>query len=686
MDTAYGIFEYNINNFCAYLSYQTETPLSYIKQKPQITYIDNYFNKLTSSSSKKVFIYENEYIDKHYLEDYSYYYVKCFKTYRKTCSRVHFFEIRESNDSNFKEEFSEALKGNHSFITNENYLGYIVIRPIPQAFFAKICLKSYYKEEQRLTKYMILKEYQVSLFGIDLKINSVAFQEQDKILSACATTSLWSFFHAHPHKNISILPSSSAITQNAYPEQNGYVREFPNTGLSTEMICRSLRAYDFAPEYFEFSENETKLISQEEKIKILKEYIFSYCSSGLPLILGVSIKDSSTQNEKGLHAVTILGYSLKQEEIESPLISHRLEKLYVHDDRLGPFLKIVFDETAFHVELSSNINVTQHHHFQDEEYVPDTLIIGLYHKIRIPYLGIKNTCLDLQELIYEYLDKKEQTEQAKFFKEFKWDIQIKLNKNLKTFILKSNIVNKEKYLTKSWPKYLWSATAFYENTPIFEMLFDATDIDHGDVFLDIVPIKPEAEGIIAFLKAYSDDHFNNKIQQGFDISSQDTYVWGIIKYFREKDSYVKMLSDLYGYLKIPKLIKPEELNNDMVINQCAVRLHKQNDVYTNFYLEKNLPSNIHYIWVIDKEGFLCIGKEENGSSRGHPTLTDGMPARIGGEVNFNENRQVWEVDPFSGRYSSEYTKEEKKEYVDNVIKYKFSLYFPEEKFLSIAPE
>ena len=685
MDTAYGIFEYNTNNFCAYISYQTETPLSYIKQKPQITYLDNYLTNLTSSPSKKVFIYENEYIDKHYLEDYSYYYVKCFKTYRKTCSRVHFFEFHDDN-LDFKKEFSRALNGESTFISNENYLGYIVIRPIPQAFFAKICLKSYYEEKRRLSKYIILKKQQVSLFGINLEVKSVAFQEQDKILSACATTSLWSFFHAHPHKNISALPSSSSITQSAYPEQNGYVREFPNTGLSTEMICRSLRAYDFAPEYFEFSKKDNDLLPQDEKIKLLKEYIFSYCSSGLPLILGVLVKDSCTSNEKGLHAVTILGYSLKEEEIDSPLISHKLEKLYVHDDRLGPFLKIDFDTTAFNVSLFSNATVTENHHFENEQYIPDTLIVGLYHKIRIPYLGIKNTCLDLQELISQYLERKGQKQEASIFNDFKWDIQIKLNKDLKSFILSSQITNKEKYLTKSWPKYLWSATAYYKNILVFEMLFDATDIDHGDVFLDIIPIDANADGIVELLKVYSDDHFHNKIQQGFNISNQDTYVWGIIKYFREKDSYTKTLSELYGYLKIPKMIKAEELTNDMIINQCEVRLNKQNSSATNFQLVKHLPVDIQYIWVIDKEGFLCIGKEKIGSSRGHPTLTDGMPARIGGQVKFNDINGIWEVDPFSGRYSSEYTEEEKREYVENAIKYKFASYFLEEEFVAILPE
>lgn len=680
MDTPYGIFEYNTNNFCSYVAYQTDTSLSDIKHKPQITYLDNFLNGLVSQDNRIVFVYENEYIDKHYLEDYSTYYVTCFKPYRKTSSRVHFFKV-ESKDLDYKGEFKKALDGQDTFINDDNYLGYIVIRPIPQTFLAKVCLKRYYTND-RLKKYTIIKDYSVSLFGINLKVESAAFQEQDKILSACATTSLWSFFHAHPHTMFN-LPSSSSITRSAYPEENGHHREFPNSGLSTDMICRSLRAYDFAPEYFEFSNRKYDLIPNSDKLNLLKEYIFSYCSSGLPLILGVSVQDSITGKDKGLHAVTILGYALKDSDVSTPLISHRLEKLYIHDDRIGPFLKITFGDNAFDVQLASNDSVTVHQIFENESYLPDTLIVGLYHKVRIPYDRIKSTCLDFQKLVSDYLGKeKQKIEQSKILKMFKWDIQIKENKDLKTSILKRNIKKKETYLTQSWPKYIWSATTLFNNKQIFEMIFDATDIDHGDVFLDIIPIDDElTKYIVNMLKVYSDDHFDNKIKQDYSIRNQDNYVMGVIKYFRDKESYISSLGELYGYLKIPTKIKDEELKFDTIINQCLIRLNKEND-YSSFHFEIDDSSKFQYIWVIDKEGFLCIGKENNGSQKGHPTLTDGMPARIGGQLLYNRKNNVWEIDPFSGRYSSEYTNEEKRNFIDNVIKYKFSLYFPKEKFIS----
>lgn len=671
MDTSHGIFEYNLDNFFSYISYQTDTPLHEIKHKTQITYLDNYFNKF--KDQKIFFIYENEYIDKNYLEDYSFYYVKCFKTYKRTCSRIHFFQTSD-NSANYKSEFKKLLSGESSIINSKNYLGFIVIRPIPHSFLANVCLKPYYENKNRLGSYILSKEYVVSLFGVKLTIQSIAFQEQDKVLSAFATTSLWTFFHAHPAMNLLKIPPSSIITASAYPEKNGYSREFSNKGLSTEMICKNLTKYDFSPEYFEFSNTDLKFSIKD--FNFLKEYIFSYCSSGMPLILGVSINGLDSSTEKALHAVTILGYSLnKVTSTKHSLLSHNLEKIYVHDDRFGPFLKIIFNDQQCEVIIKKNKNVSNHNDFTKEIYVPDSLIIGVYQKIRIPYSLIRNTCLDFIESFKEYLVS-HYSNTVYAFMSLIWDIQLKENHDFKNNILNSKMKNKEYYLTKSFPKYIWSVTALFSNVPIFEMIFDATDIDKGDVFLEIIPINEDyANSIIKIIKDYSND---NIIFSSFE-GANDNLILGILKYFRRKNVYTDTLSELFGYLKIPLRIKQTELYNDMIINQCEKRLYKEDPLYV---LDKELSKNCMYIWVIDKEGFLCIGREYKNTAKGHPTLTDGMPARIGGQMTFDPTNNTWEIDPFSGRYSSEYSEDEKKYFLDNAIKYKFNIYFPTEIFIA----
>ncbi len=89
-------------------------------------------------------------------------------------------------------------------------------------------------------------------------------------------------------------------------------------------------------------------------------------------------------------------------------------------------------------------------------------------------------------------------------------------------------------------------------------------------------------------------------------------------------------------------------------------------------------SGYNLIWLIDANGCLIIGREKIGSNQGHPTLTGGDPARIGGEIQKNGDK--WMVNPFSRRYSSEYEKEDKIKYIDNVIAYKLKPTFPNDIF------
>ena len=63
-----------------------------------------------------------------------------------------------------------------------------------------------------------------------------------------------------------------------------------------------------------------------------------------------------------------------------------------------------------------------------------------------------------------------------------------------------------------------------------------------------------------------------------------------------------------------------------------------------------------------------MGKEYSGNSQGHPTLTGGMPARIGGELNYDKSKDIWKINCYSGRYSNDYDydHESKKKYIERM--------------------
>lgn len=150
--------------------------------KDQIQYLNNY---LTADHIKcQTLVIETEYIDRHYLEDYSAYYARCFTTHPRKCSRIHFFS------SKFSEwELKDALNGStshESLELQERYIGFAVIRPIPNAAFARICLKPYDAIIEDPQRRIISKDVAISFFGIPLKLKTAQFIEQDKIVSACA--------------------------------------------------------------------------------------------------------------------------------------------------------------------------------------------------------------------------------------------------------------------------------------------------------------------------------------------------------------------------------------------------------------------------------------------------------------------------------------------------------------------
>ena len=137
----------------------------------------------------KTIVIEPEYISKDYLHDYTSYYSLCYKEYPKVCSRVHFFSL----DFN-KRDFEILINnGSPSVDIRNSYLGFIVVRPIPNTVIGFTVLKPYVHStgfNQR--NFWGLKKYPVHLFGIKLEVESLAFQEQDSVVSACATAAIWS--------------------------------------------------------------------------------------------------------------------------------------------------------------------------------------------------------------------------------------------------------------------------------------------------------------------------------------------------------------------------------------------------------------------------------------------------------------------------------------------------------------
>ncbi len=138
-------------------------------------------------------VVENDYTDGDYLDDFASYYVKCFRSYNRRCKRLHFFGQKFA-EGEFRQLVQGELPPSEEEALKTSYLGFVVARPLPEAIIGRTLLATYPPDGSR-RNYPCTRVYRANLFGVELSVMSLPFQEQDSVLAACATVALWSAFH-----------------------------------------------------------------------------------------------------------------------------------------------------------------------------------------------------------------------------------------------------------------------------------------------------------------------------------------------------------------------------------------------------------------------------------------------------------------------------------------------------------
>ena len=142
------------------------------------------YGYLRSLGCKKILV-ENEYVDRDYLDDYANYYSKCFKFYPRFCTRLHFLKKLEDNQiDKCLESYNQSLLKS----IQRNYLGFVVVKSLPQSVIGRTVLKPNSRDEKELLDnyfsygkqvFHSLRKDSANVFGLSLNLKSLAFQEQD---------------------------------------------------------------------------------------------------------------------------------------------------------------------------------------------------------------------------------------------------------------------------------------------------------------------------------------------------------------------------------------------------------------------------------------------------------------------------------------------------------------------------
>jgi hypothetical protein len=420
--------------------------------------LPNYLYGYLEAIGAKTLIVEPNYTDGDYLDDFASYYVRCFQRYERRCKRIHAFSSKLSNDDLLQAIESPDSSPAVKLLTGP-YLGFIVARPLPDAIVGKTVLKTYPDDGGR-RKYRCLRSYDANLYGIDLKVDSLAFQEQDTVLAACATVALWCCFHKTTELFGTAIPRPATITQSANQVVH-QSRPIPSHGLIVEQLCNAIRHVGLEPEVIQVKPS-TPLVS----------LIYAHVAMGLPVLLGMKIEG------RGRHAVAVTGYSIKgkrflsQEvspgETSIPMTGLRIDEFYVHDDQIGPFsrLRILLGSASSPISLEGSWKEPSTGKLL--KMTPEVLIVPVYNKIRVTYLDVIQWIELLNPLI----------EIALNHKQLEWDVTLSTVNNLKREV--KNAANycpdRKDFLIEPQPRFIWRAILNNNGSRSFEVLADATDM------------------------------------------------------------------------------------------------------------------------------------------------------------------------------------------------------------------
>jgi hypothetical protein len=470
-----------------------------VKRKLHLRYFTDYFAELAA----RTIVVEPGYIDHDYLEDYAAYYVRCFETYKRTTTRLHFFR-RDFSASDFRSALTDADSPLKATDLQGSYLGFVVVKPLPQTIIGRTCLVTYPDDGGRRL-FPILRDYEANLLGIPLTVRSLAYQEQDTVVAACATSALWSCFQGTGKLFQHAIPSPVEITKAAtrhVPEDlpGNNARALPNSGLTAKQMAIAIRDAGLEPS-----------IVAVPSAYLLDSLLYAYLRCRIPLILAVRLYDvvSGTESRRGAHAMTVTGFSLGRADPEPYtrtgflLRATRIDKIYAHDDQVGPFSRMI------HARSTCDYLATSWSGPGTVEARPWFLLVPLYHKIRIPFETVHDAILELDRFldpvrphVFPALPRIEWDIFLTTVNQLKNDILCTLRPQLGTAI--------EQTLIANLPRFIWRVTARCSNDCHLELLFDATGIAQHNLLVHVVEVRPELPTLIAALAPYVSHRTDNR--------------------------------------------------------------------------------------------------------------------------------------------------------------------------------
>lgn len=306
----------------AFEQFDPARPLDGLASSTQERYLRGYLDDLGTN----VVVTESNYFDRDYLSEFAAFFGASARGYPNVCRRLHFFADSRVDRS----LLVDALDGDQAAadVITESYLGFIVVRPIPATPFGRSVLKMYDSSPGRTQRCVApARSYRPHLAGLELAVTGIAWQQQDACVSACATIALWTMFQASAFDEHHAMPTTTEVTRLANEAALSRGRVFPSEGLNLYQLSRSIRSAGLEP----------MIADPGGAHEVFASVVASLVRSRFPVLVTGDIDDAG-------HAVCIVAF--REAAVSAPVPKQvtpqdqRLEALYLHDDNLGPNVRV----------------------------------------------------------------------------------------------------------------------------------------------------------------------------------------------------------------------------------------------------------------------------------------------------------------------------------------------------------
>ncbi len=490
----YDVVSYSDDALATALTYAENTEAD-IRQSLHFRFFTEYLGAHPEALNAQTILTEEPYVSRSYLADYAHYYAFSFTPYQRHCRRVHFFSIAFT-----RPELDRALTDDPAHPIWQAYLGYIVVKPLPNPIGPTL-LQPYAASAAAQRCYPATREYPVNLLGRVLKVRTLLYQQQDSNVSACATTAIWMAFSKTAHLFQTPSPAPYQITASA-GSQATLARSFPNRGLNAHQILQAIESVGLVTEIRTFNNPENLVNSAEsgesaegaidesddtqdqeysptplEVVHQINGFVYAHLRMGLPVLL-------FTEFGSGInHLITAAGYRLGvpppiSDGITMPLVSDQIDRLYAHDDGIGPFARLTFRPDGLLESGWPSSDFPPYDWSSRAAVYLWMAIVPISPKVRIKYEEVYGRTAELNAALGPLV-----AQLANGRTVPTWDIFLSYSNQYKEEVLKMTAPatdHRRWIVTRHLPRYVWVARAqMADGAPLLELVFDATDLHTG---------------------------------------------------------------------------------------------------------------------------------------------------------------------------------------------------------------